>query len=68
MKKEWSNPEVKNLGIENTNENVCNTEICSVGPIWHCLTHGAYFETYQDLQNHIQDIEHNGKYHEVRAS
>jgi len=69
MKKEWSNPKIKNLGVENTNEDGCNyVQTCNPEPIWHCLTHSMYFSSYQDLQKHIQDIENNGKYHEIRAS
>ncbi|MEG1254496.1 hypothetical protein [Clostridium sp.] len=69
IKKQCSNPEVKNLGVQNTNEDMCNVVKAGCAePIWHCLTHNTYFSNYQDLQNHIQDIENNGKYHEIRAS
>lgn len=69
MKREWNNPEVKSLGVENTNEGDCNVvETYGVEPVWHCLTHGKYFSTYEDLQVHIKDIENNGKNHTIRAS
>lgn len=65
MKKEWSNPEVKNLAVENTNEQECNfATTYSTPTIWHCVTHNLYFTDVAERVAHEEEY----KYHEIRKS
>ena len=65
IKKEWNNPELKNLAIENTNQEACNISATYSTPtIWHCITHNMYFTDLQEKADHEEKY----NYHEIRKS
>ena len=62
MKKQWTNPEMKNLEVEGTNttcevEEVETLDLEQARKRYHCKTHNLIFNSAEELITHFEDLE-----------
>ena len=61
MKKQWTNPEMKNLEVEGTNttcevEEVETLDLEQARKTYYCHTHNSYFNSLEELNIHIKEF------------